>query len=212
MIRVLIVDDHAIVREGLANVLATEKDLVVAGQAASGAEALQQIRNGRVDVVLLDMTMPGMNGMETLKQIKVERSELPVLILSMHPEEQYAVRCIKAGASGYLTKACERAVLVEAVRRAAAGGQYLTPSVGECLLQEVQQKRGGEEPHRRLSDREFEVFQQIAAGVALADMAQRMNLSPKTISTYRLRILEKMGLASNAELMRYAFDRGLVGT
>jgi len=159
--------------------------------------------------VLLDMTMPGMNGMETLKQIKVEHPDLPVLMLSMHPEEQYAVRCIKAGAAGYLTKACEKQVLIEAVRRAAAGGQYITPAVSECLIQEVQRGGGGQEPHEALSDREFEVFRLIAAGVPLANMARKLALSPKTISTYRVRILEKMGVGSNAELMRYAFDHGL---
>lgn len=210
MIRVLIADDHAIVREGLANVLGSAGGIQVAAQAASGAEALQRIRDTAVDVVLLDMAMPGMNGIETLKQIKAERDDLPVLILGMHPETQYAVRCIKSGAAGYLTKACEKAVLLEAVRRAAAGKQYLTPAVGDCLLQEIQQPGRGGEPHRLLSDREYDVFKQIAEGVPLAEMAKQMNLSPKTVSTYRARILEKMGLASNAELMRYAFDRGLV--
>ncbi len=209
-IRVLIADDHAIVREGLANVLASGGDVAVAAQAASGAEALQRIREVEVDVVLLDMTMPGMNGIETLKQIKAERGDLPVLILSMHPEEQYAVRCVKAGAAGYLTKACEKEVLLEAVRKAAAGGQYLTAAVSQCLLQEVRRPGSGEAPHRMLSDREYDVFRQIAEGVPLADMAKRMNLSPKTVSTYRARVLEKMGLASNAELMRYAFDQGIV--
>ena len=209
MIRVLIVDDHAIVREGLAKVLSSEVGLSVVAMAASGPEALQRIRDTQMDVVLLDMTMPGMNGIETLKQIKVEQSHLPVLILSMHPEAQYALRCIKAGAVGYLTKTCEKMELIHAVRRAAAGGQYLTPAVSDCLLHEVQQPGHGEAPHQQLSDREFEVFKQIADGVPLADMARNMNLSPKTISTYRTRILEKMGLASNAELMRYAFEQGI---
>ena len=177
----------------------------------SGEKALRAIENDKPDLILLDYMMPGMNGMETLKQIQVERPGQPVVMLSMHPEEQYAVRCIKAGAAGYLTKACERGVLVEAVRRAAAGRQYLTPEVGECLLREVQQPGNGEAPHLRLSDREFEVFRKIASGVALADMAAEMHLSPKTVSTYRARILEKMGLAGNAELMRYAFEHGLAG-
>ena len=209
MIRVLIVDDHAIVREGLGNVLSAEKGLVVAAQAASGAEALQRMADTPVDVVLLDMTMPGMNGIETLKQIKMDQPRLPVLMLSMHPEAQYAVRCLKAGAAGYLTKACEKKALVEAVRCVAAGGQYLTPAVSGCLCREVQQPGSGEASHRQLSDREFEVFKQIAEGRSLAEMAKRMNLSPKTVSTYRTRILGKMGLAGNAEIMRYAFEQGL---
>ena len=210
MIRVLVADDHAIVREGLANVLSSKGDIQVVAQAASGAEALQRMRDTAVDVVLLDMTMPAMSGIETLKQIKAERPALPVLMFSMHPEEQYAVRCVKAGAAGYLTKACEKSVLLEAVRCAAAGKQYLTQTVGDCLLQAVQQPEQGKEIHQMLSDREYDVFRQIAQGISLADMATRMNLSPKTVSTYRARVLEKTGLSSNAEIMRYAFDRGLV--
>ena len=210
MIRVLIADDHAIVREGLANVLASKGDIQAVAMAASGAEALQRIRETALDVVLLDMTMPGLNGIDTLKQIKAERPDLPVLIFSMHPEEQYAVRCVKAGAAGYLNKACEKEVLLEAVRRAATGKQYLTPTVGHCLLQELQQPGQDKEFHQMLSDREFDVFKQIAEGVPLADIAKLMNLSPKTVSTYRTRILEKMSLSSNAEIMRYAFDHGLV--
>ncbi len=210
MIRVLIADDHAIVREGLANVLSSKGDIQVVAQAASGAEALQRMRDTAIDVAILDMTMPGMNGIETLKQIKAERPGLPVLMLSMHPEAQYAVRCVKAGAAGYLTKACEKNVLLEAVRRAATGKQYLTPAVNDCLLQEVQQPEQGKEIHQTLSDREFDVFRQIAQGISLSDMATRMNLSPKTVSTYRARVMEKTGLSSNAEIIRYAFDRGLV--
>ena len=209
MIRVLIVDDHAIVREGLGNVLAAEKGLVVAAQAASGAEALQRIADTPVDVVLLDMTMPGMNGIETLKQIKLDHPRLPVLMLSMHPEALYAVRCLKAGAAGYLTKACEKKALLEAVRCVAAGGQYLTPAVSGYLCREVRHPGNSGAAHQQLSDREFEVFRQIAEGLSLADMAKRMNLSPKTVSTYRARILGKMGLANNAEIMRYAFEQGL---
>ena len=212
MIRILIADDHAIVREGLANVLSSKGDIQVVAQASSGAEALRRMRDTAVDVVLLDMTMPGLNGIETLKQIKAERPDLPVLMLSMHTEEQYAVRCVKAGAAGYLTKACEKNVLLEAVRCAAAGKQYLTPTVGDCLLQEVQQPGHGKEIHQMLSDREFDVFRQIAQGVPLADIAKGMNLSPKTVSTYRTRILEKMGLSSTAEIMHYAFDRGLANS
>ncbi len=209
MIRVLIVDDHAIVREGLANVLSSEPGISVVATAASGPEALQRIRDTQMDVVLLDLTMPGMNGMQTLKQIKIENNRLPVLILSMHPEAQYAARCIKAGAAGYLTKACEKKELIAAVRCAASGGTYLSPAALDSLRKKIQPPGHVDTSHRRLSDREFEVFRQIAEGVTLADMARRMNLSPKTLSTYRTRILRKMELASNAELMRYAFEQGL---
>lgn len=211
MIRVLIADDHAIVREGLANVLSSSVGFEVAALAASGPETLEKIREKSVDVVLLDMAMPGMNGIETLKQIKIERPRLPVLILSMHPESQYAIRSIRAGAAGYLTKDCEKEILLEALRRAAAGGQYLTPAVSECMMREIQQPITGAQPHQLLSDREFEVLRLIAEGMPLADMARQLNLSPKTVSTYRARILEKLGLSSNAELMRYAFDQGLAG-
>ncbi len=212
MIRVLIADDHAIVREGLANVLSAAVGFEVAALAASGPEALQRIRETRADVVLLDMAMPGMNGMEALKQIKMEYPRLPVLILSMYPESQYAIRAIRAGAAGYLTKDCAKSDLLEALRRAAAGGQYLTAAVSDCLLQEVRQPgTREEEPHQRLSDREFEVLRLIAQGVSPGDMARRLNLSPKTVSTYRGRILEKLGLSSNAELMRYAFEQGIAG-
>ena len=211
MIRVLIADDHAIVREGLANVLSSSVGFEVAALAASGPETLEKIREKSVDVVLLVLAMPGMNGIETLKQIKIERPRLPVLILSMHPESQYAIRSIRAGAAGYLTKDCEKEILLEALRRAAAGGQYLTPAVSECMMREIQQPITGAQPHQLLSDREFEVLRLIAEGMPLADMARQLNLSPKTVSTYRARILEKLGLSSNAELMRYAFDQGLAG-
>jgi two-component system, NarL family, invasion response regulator UvrY len=210
MISVLITDDHAIVCAGLAQVLASSGDIRVDAIAASGAEALTRLRQAPVDLVLLDMSLPGMNGIETLKQIKLEHPDLPVLMLSMHPAEQYAVRCIKAGAAGYLTKACDKKVLLEAVRTAANGSKYLTPEVSQCLLNAVQQTGETAKPHEMLSDREHEVFMLIARGVPLAGMARQMSLSPKTVSTYRARILEKTGLASNAELMRYAFDHGLL--
>jgi two-component system, NarL family, invasion response regulator UvrY len=211
MIRVLVADDHAVVREGLAKLLSADGGIQVAAMAGTGAEALERARDTPVDVVILDMSLPGMNGIETLKQLKIEHKDLAVLMFSMHPEEQYAVRCVKAGAAGYLNKACSKAVLLEAVRRAAGGSQYITPTVGECLSQEVLRPGADGELHRSLSDREFEVFRYIAQGVPPGDVAKRLGLSPKTVSTYRARILEKTGLAGNAEIMRYAMDRGLVG-
>ncbi len=209
MIRVLIADDHAIVLEGLSRVLSSGGDIIVAATAGSGPEALARLRDTPVDVIMLDLSLPGMSGIETLKQIKAECEDMPVLIFSMYPEEQYAVRCIKAGAAGYLNKSCEKSVLLEAIRRASAGRQYITPAVGECLLQEVQHPGQADEPHLALSDREFEVLRMIAAGSTPADIAQTLKLSPKTISTYRTRILEKLNLSTNAEMMRYAFEHGI---
>jgi len=211
MKRVLLVDDHDIVLEGLSKLLASLDDIQIVATAGSGPEALERIRKGGVDAVVLDIALPGMNGIETLKQIKQEFPAQSVLIFSMYPEEQYAVRCVKAGASGYLTKACEKQDLLDAVRAVASGRRYITPTTSECLLGEVAQSKAHHDaPHRLLSDREFEVFRLIAEGVTPADMARKMNLSPKTISTYRSRILVKMSLAGNADIMRYAFDRGLV--
>lgn len=211
MKRLLLVDDHAIVLEGLSKLLASLDGIRVVATAGSGPEALERIRTGGLDAVVLDIALPGMNGIETLKQIKQECPALPVLIFSMYPEEQYAVRCIKAGASGYLTKACEKKELLEAVRAVTSGRRYISSAASQCLLGEVAQgDEHGDAPHRLLSDREFEVFRFIAEGVPPADMARKMNLSPKTISTYRTRILEKMNLAGNAEIMRYAFDHELV--
>ncbi len=206
MIRVLIADDHAIVREGLMNIMGPDMKV---DTAASGAETLVLIRKKYFDVILLDISMPGMSGLETLKQIKTEKPDLPVLILSMHPEDQYALRCIKAGAAGYLTKACDKRELLNAIRETAAGKQYITPNVSEHMIEALRQPEPHKTTHEALSDREFQVFLLTAKGVALTDMAKRLNLSPKTISTYRRRILEKTGLRNNAEIMRYAFEHGL---
>lgn len=209
MKRILLVDDHTIVLEGLARLLASDDDIRIVATANSGPEALAKIWETALDGVLLDISLPGMNGIETLKQIKQEQPELPVLIFSMYPEDQYAVRCIKAGAAGYLTKACEKSDLLSAVRAITSGRRYITPAVSDCLLGEVRRDESDQEPHQSLSDREFEVFKMIAQGVPLSDMARQMHLSPKTISTYRSRVLEKMNLSSNAEIMRYALERDL---
>lgn len=211
MIEVLIVDDHAVVRDGLASVLDASGAVKVTGVAGSGAEALALVRAKRFDVVLLDISMPKMNGLETLKQIRDERHDLPVIMLSLYPADQYALRCIKAGASGYLSKNCTSTDLLAAVRAAAAGRTFITPAVSECLISQFRQPESLEaEPHRALSDREFEVFQHIANGKQLTEIGQCLHLSPKTVSTYRARILEKMGLANNAAIMHYAFEHGLV--
>jgi two-component system, NarL family, invasion response regulator UvrY len=209
VIRVLVADDHALVRRGLRELLADTSDIEVAAEAGTAAEALDRVRQQPLDVVVLDLSLPGRGGLDLLGEIKEERADLPVLILTMHPEDQYAVRALKAGASGYLTKESAPEVLVEAVRRAAAGGRYVTPSLAEKLALHLDDKRA-REPHESLSDREYQVFRRLAAGRTVGQIADELSLSVKTVSTYRTRIIEKTGLNTNAELMRYALDRKLV--
>lgn len=210
MIRVLIADDHAIVRQGLRQILADTADMEVGGEAANGFEAVQKVRDdGPWDIVLLDVSMPGKNGIDTLKQIKDERPRLPVLVLSMYPEDQYAVRLLKAGAAGYLTKESAPEQLVTAIRAVAAGRRFISPAVAELLAQEI--NRDGEQPlHATLSDREFEIMRLLASGITPTDIAERLKLSVKTVSTYRVRLLAKMQLKNNAELTYYAVKNGLV--
>lgn len=214
MIRVLIADDHAIVRQGLKRILADTDDLAVAGEAASGVEVMQQIRgcgreggNCPFDIVLMDVAMPGRSGIDVLKQIKEEMPKLPVLVLSMYPEDQYAVRLIKAGAAGYLTKESAPELLVEAIRKVAAGKKYISPAVAEILAEEI----GGHGPqHAVLSDREYQILLQIASGKTVSEIAAALSLSVKTVSTYRARVLEKMRMKNNAELTHYAIRNQLV--
>lgn len=210
MIRVLIADDHAIVRQGLRQILADTQDMKVGGEAANGFEALQKIRDGgQWDVVLLDVSMPGKNGIDTLKQIKDEQPRLPVLVLSMYPEDQYAVRLLKAGAAGYLTKESAPEQLVTAIRIVAAGRKYINPAVAELLAGEI--GRDSEQPlHATLSDREFEIMRLLASGISPTDIAEQLKLSVKTVSTYRVRLLAKMQLKNNSELTYYAIKNGLV--
>lgn len=208
-IRVLIADDHAIVRQGFKQIFSETEDLVVAGEADDGAEALQLARQKEWDVFLLDVTMPNRNGIDTLKQLKKEFPRLPVLILSMHPEEQYAVRAIKAGASGYLTKQSAPEQLVTAIRQVARGKKYVSPAVAEQLVNAI--STDSEKPlHEVLTDREFQVFKLIASGKPLTAIADELNLAVATISTFRTRIVEKTGLRSNAEMIRYGLEQGLV--
>lgn len=209
MIKVLIADDHAIVRQGLKQILAETDDMMVAGEAGTGAEVIGKIREGDWGVVLLDISMPGKSGIDTLKQIKEEKPKLPVLVLSMYPEEHYAIRLLKAGASGYLTKESAPELLVTAIRRVAGGKKYISPSLAETLAHEL----GGdsEKPlHGMLSDREYQIFCAIASGKTVSDIAAALSLSVKTISTYRARILEKMKMKNNAELTYYAMKHHLV--
>ena len=208
MIRVLIADDHTIVRHGLRQILSSEQDMSVSAEAQNGQEVLDIVRREPVDIVVLDISMPGRNGLETLKELKRHHPGIAVIVLSMHPKDQYAVRVIKAGASGYITKESAPSELVVAIRKACRGEKYIDPEIAEVLANYIEHG-GTEEPHTKLSDREYEVLCHIASGKGLTDISQEMNLSVKTISTYRTRIIEKTGLSSNAEITRYAISRGL---
>jgi len=209
MIRVLLADDHAVVRAGLREILTDAGDITVAGEATNGQEVMVQIRGQDFDVAVLDMSMPGRSGIDLIKQVKSEKPKLRILILSMHSEQQYAVRALKAGASGYLTKESAADELVAAIRRIAAGGAYVTPETAERLALDAN-RASDAPPHTLLSDREFQVFQLIAKGSAVGEIAKQLSLSVKTVSTHKTRIMEKMGLANQAELIRYALEHKLL--
>ena len=209
MIRILIGDDHAIVREGLKQILAETSDMAVAGEAANGQEVLEQVSKNDWDLLLLDIAMPGRAGMDILKQLRSERPELPVLMLSMYPEEQYAVRALKAGASGYLTKESAPEELIAAIRKVSQGGKYVSSSLAEKLA--VYLETDHEKPvHELLSDREYQVMAMIASGKTVKQIADELSLSVKTISTYRSRTLRKMEMKNNAEITYYAIKHALV--
>ena len=208
MIRILIADDHPLFREGLRGILAGYPDFNVAGEASNGQEVLEKVWNNEYDMVLLDIAMPGTPGLEVLKRLKNEKPKLPVLVLSMYPEEQYAVRVIRAGASGYLTKESASEELITAIRRISGGRKYITSSIAERLADDVEPT--SEKPlHDTLSDRELEVYRMIAAGKTTTQIAEELFLSVKTISTYRSRILEKMKMKTNAELIHYAIKHNM---
>ena len=208
MIRVLLADDHAIVRAGLKEILADTGDISVAGEATNGQEVMARVRGHDFDVAVLDMSMPGRSGIELIKQVKGEKPKLRILVLTMHSEEQYAVRALKAGASGYLTKDSAAEELVAAIRRIAGGGAYVSPETAERLALDAA-PRAEAAPHTLLSDREFQVFQKVAAGRSVTEIAHELSLSVKTVSTHKTRILQKMGLANQAELIRYALEHKL---
>jgi DNA-binding NarL/FixJ family response regulator len=208
MIRVLVADDHAIVREGLKQIVSEPSDMVVADEAENGNEVLEKILTNEYEAVVLDITMPGINGLDALKQIKSQRPELPILILSMHPEEQYALRVLKAGASGYLTKESAPEELITAIRRVSSGMKYVSSSLAERLASDLETDHDRPR-HTTLSDREYQVMCMLASGKPVKQIAEALSLSIKTISTYRRRILEKMGMESNAELVRYALENNL---
>ncbi len=209
MIKVLIADDHPIVRQGLRQVLKETSDIVVTGEAGTGPETLDEVSKNNYDVVLLDISMPGRNGLDVLRQLKIENPDLHVLILSTYPEEQYAVRSLKDGAAGYLTKASVPDELVAAIRKAANGRKYVSSALAEKLALDL--NMNGQKPlHETLSDREYQVMCMIASGKMAKEIATELSLSVKTISTYRSRILEKMQMKSNAEITLYTIKQGLV--
>jgi DNA-binding NarL/FixJ family response regulator len=209
MIRIVIADDHTIVREGLKQILSAEADLVIAGEAQNGQEVLQRVREMEFDVLLLDMSMPGKSGIELIKQVRIEKPKLRILILSMHEEQQYAVRAIKAGAAGYLTKESASAQLVSAIRKVAGGGAFISGAVAEQLALGAMPQSDGP-PHTALSDREFQVFRLLVSGNAVSDIAGQLNLSVKTVSTHKARIMHKMNMNNQTELIRYAINHRLV--
>jgi DNA-binding NarL/FixJ family response regulator len=210
MIRVLIADDHAVVREGLKRIVAENADMEVAGEAGNGHEVLDFARRHECDLVLLDLAMPGKDGLDTLKELKLVRPHLPVLVLSVYPEEQYAVRLLRAGAAGYLTKESAPEELVAAIRKVSRGGRYVSEALAEQLA--VLLGSGTDRPpHETLSDREFRVMVMLASGKTASEVAEALCLSVKTISTYRSRALRKMNMRNNAELSFYAVKHGLLG-
>jgi DNA-binding NarL/FixJ family response regulator len=209
VIRILVADDHAVVREGLKQILSGVPDIVVAGEASDGFQALEEARKGQYDLLLLDIAMPRISGLDVLKQLKSEKADMPVLMLSMYPEEQYAIRTLKAGASGYLAKESAPEELIAAVRKVSHGGKYVTSSLAEKLAVYLDTDTE-RPPHERLSDREYQVVLMIASGKTVSEIANELSLSVKTISTHRSRALEKMGFKTNAEITHYAIKNGLV--
>jgi DNA-binding NarL/FixJ family response regulator len=209
MIRIVIADDHTIVREGLKQLLAAAGDLQVVAEAADGHEALERVRTLEFDVLLLDMSMPGKSGIELIRQVHGEKPRLRILVLSMHEEHQYAVRAIRAGAAGYLTKESASAQLVAAIRKVAGGGAFISAEVAQQLA--LSAMPGGQTlPHEALSDREFQVFRMIAEGKSVSDIAERLNLSVKTVSTHKANVLHKLDMSTTADIVRYALTHRLV--
>jgi len=209
MLKILIADDHPVVRRGLKQIIADTPDMAVGDEATNGWEVVDKVRVSDYDVVLLDIAMPGKDGLDVLTQLKHEKPRLPVLMLSMYPEEQFAMRALRAGASGYITKESAPDELVGAIRKVSAGGQYVSSALAEKLALDLQ--RGGKQPpHETLSDREYRVMCLIASGKTVTEIARELSLSVKTISTYRRRVLDKMKMKNNAELTHYTMSRRLV--
>ena len=211
MITLVIADDHAIVREGLKRIVADAGDLQVVGEAADGTEVMRVVRAQEFQVLVLDLSMPGRSGMELIRLVKAQRPRLRILVLSMHAELQYAVRAIKSGASGYLTKESAPAQLVEAIRKIAGGGAFISAPVAEQLALGAMPGGVQQAPHEVLTEREFEVFRQLVAGLSVTELATRLNLSVKTVSTHKSNLMQKLGLGNQSELVRYALRHGIGG-
>jgi DNA-binding NarL/FixJ family response regulator len=209
MINVVVVDDHAVVREGLKRIISENSGMTVTGEAADGFEAIQVLKTQPCDVVLLDITMPNKSGLDVLKELHAESPRLPVLVLSMHPEDQYAVRVLRAGAAGYVTKESAPAKLIQAIKKVVRGGKYVSATLAEKLIFDIGNE-AKKAPHESLSDREYQVLCMVASGKTVTHIAVELALSVKTISTYRARILEKLQMNNNAEMTRYAIKEGLV--
>lgn len=209
MIRILIVDDHVMFREGLKQILAKHRDMNIVGEVGNGTDALQSIRSDEYDVVVLDISMPGQSGWDILNEIKLEKPGLAVLILSMHPEDQYAIRMLKAGASGYISKESVPEELILAIRKVASGGKYVSPTLAEKIAYALD-AHSDKLPHQMLSNREFQVMSMLASGKSLKEIAEELSLSEKTITTYRARILEKLNLRNNVELTHYVIENKLL--
>ncbi len=209
MINVLVADDHALIREGLKKILNAEPDLKVVGEANNVVELLEQMKRLAVNIVLLDISMPGESGLDALKELRQKYPHVPVLILSIHPEQRFAVRALKAGASGYIMKQSAVEELVQAIRKVVSGGKYVSASLAEQLAIELDHEIG-KPPHETLSDREFQVMRLIAAGKKSSEIAAELSVTLSTVNTYRSRILEKMKMQSNVDLTRYAIENGLI--
>jgi DNA-binding NarL/FixJ family response regulator len=203
MIRILIADDHAVVREGFRRMIENDPELKVVAEAENGVEALQLVRSTNIDVVVLDMSMPEMSGLDCLKQIKAEFPDMPVLVFSMHPEDQYEQRVLQAGASGYITKRTKPLEVLQAIKDVVAGKKLMSEQLKERV---IKNKGKFDEPHLQLSDREFQVMKLIAKGLRVKEIANYLKISEKTVTTYRLRVLQKLGLQSNSDLVRYCID------
>lgn len=207
MIRILIADDHAIVRGGLKQIIATTTDIVAAGEATHGAEVVEKLRNANVDLLLLDMTMPGMSGVDLVRTVRGINPALPILVLSMHNEGPVVSRALRAGASGYVTKDSDPGVLLSAIRKVAGGGRFIDPSLVDAIVFDLSDSDRA--PHECLSERESQVLQMIIGGQSIAEIGASLNLSAKTISTHKMRLMQKLGVVNNADLIRYAIKHGL---
>lgn len=208
MINVFIADDHAMVRGGLKQIIATCDDMCVAGEATDGNDLLQSLQKAECDLLLLDMTMPGISGIDLIERLQKEHPALPVLILSMHNEGQFVARAVKAGAAGYVTKGSEPEVLLAAIRKIASGGRFIDPALVEAIV--FESPGDGNLPHEALSERELQILRLIATGLPLGKIADQLHLSPKTVSTYKMRLMEKLAIDNNAELIRYASKHELM--